>query len=338
MEVVLFDSEHGFYENKKIFGKNGHFTTSPLVSKYFSHCIGKNFVEVSKQNKINNVVEFGAGNAKLATDLILYLRNQEHLPEKYYIFEKSSCLVEAQKETIKNHDLDKSCNFTWIKDYNELPSEAFIIANEFFDCIPTDLFRRKDNHYQKAYINDCLELTWQKYDLHSELSVDYLSLPSNLPNNYVFEFSSGQFDIINNVSRFIDKAYFLIFDYGYSANELYIDDRIDGTITCIKNHLSDFNALSEVGNKDISAFINFSYLRNILDCKDWSTEAFMSQANYLLSFDILDDIDIGEINELNAIKKLILPNHMGELFKVLIAHKNLDRISNKFIKNDIMKL
>ena len=85
--------------------------------------------------------------------------------------------------------------------------------------------------------------------------------------------------------------------------------------------------------------MNFSYLKNILECNNWSPYAFMSQANYLLSYDILDDIDIENIGELTSIKKLIMPNQMGEIFKVLIAGKNLKSNSNKsFIKNDIMKL
>ena len=155
----------------------------------------------------------------------------------------------------------------------------------------------------------------------------------------MFEFSPAQYDLINNISRYIDKAYLLIFDYGYSANELYINDRMNGTIACIKNHLSDFNPLEDVGEKDVSSFVNFSYLRNILEYNKWSPHGFMSQANYLLSYDILDDIDIENIGELASIKKLIMPNQMGEIFKVLIAGKNIKNNSNKnFIKNDIMKL
>ena len=155
----------------------------------------------------------------------------------------------------------------------------------------------------------------------------------------MFEFSPAQFDLINNISRYIDKAYLLIFDYGYSANELYINDRMNGTIACIKNHLSDFNPLEDVGQKDVSSFVNFSYLKNILEYNKWSSNAFMSQANYLLSYDILDDIDIENIGELTSIKKLIMPNQMGEIFKVLIAGKNIKNNSYKnFIRNDIMKL
>ena len=338
MEIVLFDKEYGFYENKNIFGKEGHFITSPLISKYFSHCIAKNFISVCEQEKIDNIVEFGAGNAKLALDLILHLKDKKCLPQKYYFFEKSSKLIDTQKEIINNLNLNEFLDFIWIKEFKELPSQAFIIANEFFDCIPTDLFRKRGNYYQRACINDNLELSWEKRDFLSEVSSNYLSLPHNLLNNYMFEFSIGQYDILNNISKFIDKAYFLILDYGYSANELYIDDRMEGTLTCIRNHLSDFNPVDEIGKKDLSSFVNFSYLKNILDSNEWCTNAFMSQANYLLSFNILDSVDYRDVKELASIKKLILPNHMGELFKVLIADKNLNKISNRFIKNDIMKL
>ena len=55
-----------------------------------------------------------------------------------------------------------------------------------------------------------------------------------------------------------------------------------------------------------------------------------------------DDIRIeayGDIDELNAVKKLIMPNHMGELFKVLIIKKNMNKTDkNYFVKNDIIKL
>jgi SAM-dependent MidA family methyltransferase len=42
---------------------------------------------------------------------------------------------------------------------------------------------------------------------------------------------------------------------------------------------------------------------------------------------------------MNGIKKLIMPNHMGEVFKVLIVKKNIPETGESlFIKNDIIKL
>ncbi len=339
MEMILFDKEYGFYEREQVFGKEGHYITSPLVSEHFSQCIAKNFIEVYKQEKLENIIEYGAGNAKLALDLIQYLKNRQTLPTKYYFFEKSSRLINEQKMAIKELELDDAIDFVWVNKYEDLPKEAFIIANELFDCIPTDLIMYKNYHYYKAYIDETFKISWHKYDFLSQTSSKYLSLPKKLEDKYIFEFSLGQYEIIKNITRYIDKAYFVIFDYGYSADELYIKDRISGTVTCINNHISDFDPLKHMGQKDVSSFVNFSYLRNILESKKWDVNAFMSQANYLLSFDILNNINIDNLDEVGAIKKLIMPNQMGEIFKVLISQKGINKISDKnFSKNDIIKL
>ena len=77
MEIILFDKDYGIYEKDNVLGKDGHFITSPLVSKHFSHCIAKNFIRVSNDEKINYILELGAGNAELARDLIIYLKNSK---------------------------------------------------------------------------------------------------------------------------------------------------------------------------------------------------------------------------------------------------------------------
>ena len=91
--------------------------------------------------------------------------------------------------------------------------------------------------------------------------------------------------------------------------------------------------------KDINPYIKFTYLKNIFSKNYWEVVAFMNQANYLINFNILNDINVNDIDELNAVKKLIMPNHMGELFKVLIIKKNMNETDkNYFVKNDIIKL
>ena len=52
MEIILFDKDYGIYEKDQVIGKEGHFITSPLVSKHFSHCIAKNFVKIYNDEKI----------------------------------------------------------------------------------------------------------------------------------------------------------------------------------------------------------------------------------------------------------------------------------------------
>ena len=267
MEMILFDKDYGFYEKEHVLGKEGHYITSPLISKYFSHCIAKNFIQVYNEEKLENILEIGAGDARLAINLIDYLKTKEVLPKRYYFFEKSSRFINQQKTAIRELRLDNSIEFVWLNKYEDLPKEAFIITNELFDCIPTDLIMYKDGYYKKAYIDKKFEISWNEYDFLSQTSSKYLSLPEKLEDKYIFEFSLGQYEIIDNISRCVDKAYFVIFDYGYSADELYISDRMNGTLTCIKNHISDFNPLEDIGEKDVSSFVNFSFLKNILESK-----------------------------------------------------------------------
>ena len=336
MEFILFDKEAGLYENHEILGKKGHFITSPLVSKHFSQCIAKHYI---KESAFDTIVELGGGDASLACDLLFYLKDRKELPKKYIFFDKSDYLMKKQKSTMSEKSISALVDISWVSDLKDLPSEAFIISNELFDCMPTDIIMHVSGGYQKAYINDNFKLGWRKLNVEADSAFIDLGLPKNLPHNYIFEYSHAQRDIINEISGVLHKAYFLIFDYGYTSSELYLKDRSLGTITCIKNHVTDFNPLSDVGMKDVSAFVNFTYLKNIFCKNNWEVVTFMNQANYLIYFNILNDINVSDIDELNAVKKLIMPNHMGELFKVLIMKKNMNETDKSyFMKNDIIKL
>jgi SAM-dependent MidA family methyltransferase len=336
MNSILFNKDTGLYESEELFGEKGHFVTSPLISKHFANCIGKHFIKLSS---LENIIEVGAGNGKLATDLLIYLRSQNKLPKQYYILEKSEKLIDKQKSLIKDNSLEKYIEIHWINDYKELPDNAFIISNELFDCFPTDIIKYANNKYKKAFINYEYKIVWEDFSFDSEYIKRHLGLPKHLPNNYIFEYSTHQSNFIDDISKVIKKAYFLIFDYGYPANELFLADRMQGTITCIKNHRADFNPLVDIGLKDISAFVNYTFLKNIFEKNRWITEAFMSQSNYLLSFDVLEDVDIDNLDDINSVKKLIMPNHMGEIFKALVVRKNISETNESlFIKNDIIKL
>ena len=104
MEFILFDKEYGLYENHEILGEKGHFITSPLVSKHFSHCIAKHYI---KESTFDTIVELGGGDASLACDLLFYLKDKKELPNKYIFFEKSDYLIKKQKSIISEKSIGK---------------------------------------------------------------------------------------------------------------------------------------------------------------------------------------------------------------------------------------
>ena len=95
-------------------------------------------------------------------------------------------------------------------------------------------------------------------------------------------------------------------------------------------HKSNFDPLSNIGNQDISSFVNFSHLKNLSLNTDLTVSGFLSQASFLINLNILDIHklkDYGDdeaLIESNKLKNILLPNTMGELFKVLVMQKNIE--------------
>ena len=132
------------------------------------------------------------------------------------------------------------------------------------------------------------------------------------------------------IDKSIESGVLFIIDYGYHSQEYFLQDRSDGTLVCIHQHKSNFDALSNIGNQDISSFVNFSHLKNLSINTDLTVSGFLSQSSFLINLNILEIYQSKEYDgddaliESNKLKNILLPNTMGELFKVLVMQKNID--------------
>jgi SAM-dependent MidA family methyltransferase len=65
IDLALYKKKLGYYENKKIFGKDGDFITSPIISSIFSEMLSiwitSYWIYLDKPKKIN-ILELGPGN------------------------------------------------------------------------------------------------------------------------------------------------------------------------------------------------------------------------------------------------------------------------------------
>ena len=157
-------------------------------------------------------------------------------------------------------------------------------------------------------------------------------------NNHTIDFSDGYISElnfnnakwINSIDQCIESGVLFIVDYGYPSREYFIQDRSDGTLVCIHQHKSNFNPLSNIGDQDISSFVNFSHLKNLSHYTGLTVSGFLPQSAFLINLDILDVYqsknysDDEALIESNKLKNILLPNTMGELFKVLVMQKNIE--------------
>ena len=336
MNLSLYHPDYGYYTNKSnIFGDQGDFITSPITSSMFGECISNEFINIIRSLSKPSILELGGGDGSLAISIFKYLKKKKSLPDKYIILEISENLINYQKERVKKEFPNDYNIFKWITNLEDIKINGLVIANEFFDALPTERFRINNSKLETLYIesnNQSFNYIWD------ESSNDFANELSKAKNNHNIDFSDGYISELNlnnskwikAIDKCVDTGVLFVIDYGYASQEYFLHDRSDGTLVCIHKHKSNFDPLSNIGNQDISSFVNFSHLKNLSLNTDLTVSGFLSQSSFLINLNILDihqsknySADEAQI-ESNKLKNILLPNTMGELFKVLVMQKNID--------------
>jgi len=104
-----------------------------------------------------------------------------------------------------------------------------------------------------------------------------------------------------------------------------------GTLICHYRHQAHEDVLLRPGLQDITANVDFSALRDAAAEAELDMLGFTTQANFLLAGG-LDEM-LAELNPedvethmrvMQGVKQLIMPDAMGERFKVMALGKNLE--------------
>ena len=142
----------GYYSQSKPFGKDGDFTTAPLITPMFSEMISiwiiSFWIKVGKPKKFS-FVELGPGNGVFCKTFCNTLKNFPAFKKsiKIYLLEKSEKLKKTQRDLIKEK------NVTWIKNLNQIKSGPILFfGNEFFDSIPIKQFEVKKSKIYEKFI------------------------------------------------------------------------------------------------------------------------------------------------------------------------------------------
>ena len=336
MNLSLYHPDYGYYTNKSnIFGDQGDFMTSPITSSMFGECISNEFINIIRSLSKPSILELGGGDGSLAISIFKYLKKKKSLPDKYIILEISENLINYQKERVKKEFPNDYNIFKWITNLEDIKINGLVIANEFFDALPTERFRINNSKLETLYIesnNQSFNYTWD------ESSDDFANELSRAKNNHNIDFSDGYVSELNlnnskwikAIDKCIESGVLFVIDYGYASKEYFLHDRSDGTLVCIHEHKSNFDPLSNIGNQDISSFVNFSHLKNLSLNTDLTVSGFLPQSSFLINLNILDihqSKNYGDdeaLIESNKLKNILLPNTMGELFKVLVMQKNIE--------------
>ena len=110
-------------------------------------------------------------------------------------------------------------------------------------------------------------------------------------------------------------AFFI--DYGFPDHEYYHAQRSGGTLMCHRGHRADANPLLDVGEKDITAHLNFSGIALAGQEAGLEVIGYTSQARFLMNCGLLELLQGADLRTTAHAQKLLTEHEMGELFKVI---------------------
>jgi SAM-dependent MidA family methyltransferase len=98
---------------------------------------------------------------------------------------------------------------------------------------------------------------------------------------------------------------------------------------CHYQHQAHANPLIHVGKQDITAHVDFTHVAEAAFDAGFHVSGYTNQASFLLANGLLSLLEsMTDQTKLfkaqQAVKQLIHPSEMGELFKVIALSKNID--------------
>ncbi len=317
LRIVHQDKNLGYYTTQNPIGSKGDFITAPEVSQLFGEIIALTLVNKINKKKIKKfqLVELGPGKGTLMKDI-----------ER--IFKKSL-----------SKQINYSINFIEInKNYksklmSELPSSnihsslrtlkeqySVIIANEFFDCLPVCQIKCINEKLYETTIklDDKLNLIFDK-TLARKKVVKQIDIKLNDGDLYEYSFETDV--IFNNISNLIREngGLILIADYGYKK------PTFKSSLQSLKNNKFT-EVLNNIGTQDITYHVNFNHLANIAKKFGLKNVNISSQSNFLQTNGVniraeqlVKSNPESKDKIINQLSRLIDPEKMGSLFKILEA-------------------
>lgn len=329
MELALYAPGLGYYmAGQQRFGKQGDFVTAPLISPLFARTVAVQCKQVLSQLPNGSILEIGAGSGNFASDLLSALKQDNGLPDYYFILEVSADLRKRQQVLLKQAHPDWFDHIIWL---DQLPKDfvGVIFANEVLDALPVNIFRVVNDEIKERYVAfKDNQFVWQ--DNNASLELQAALQAYTFSNNYLSEVNLFLPHWIKSLTESVKQGVLLFFDYGYGAQEFYHPDRTMGTLKCYYQHHHHDNPLILIGLQDITAHVNFTAVADSALDAGLSLVGYTTQAAFLMACGLLqmaerEELDtVARIKQQQAIKKLLLPSQMGEAIKVIALSKQID--------------
>lgn len=334
MAIALYEPGLGYYmRGSRQFGASpasgSDFVTAPELSSFFGRALARQVDQALMAAQADEVWEFGAGSGALAEQLITALGNRVR---RYTIVELSGSLRERQALRLAAF----ADRVRWL---DQWPPETapggtlcgVVVGNEVLDAMPVQLLHFDGQAWWERGVAAGSNGAWIWADRPTDLRPPGAGA---IAAGTVTEIHHQAEAFVQTLAAHLERGAAFFIDYGFPEHEYYHPQRLGGTLMCHRAHLADSDPLVQVGDKDITAHVNFSAMALAAQDAGLQVLGYTSQAHFLINCGMLDLLQNADVRQRANAQKLLTEHEMGELFKVLGLSRGLDLDALGFAAGD----
>ena len=295
------------------------FVTAPEISPLFGYALARQVAQALQATGTDEVWEFGAGTGALAEQVLSALRETQVPLARYTIVDLSGSLRARQQSRLAPFGEQVQ----WV---SELPAQmrGVVLGNELIDAMPVQLLARVGGVWHERGV--VLAAGGEAVDGAPAIDTfvwsdrpTALRPPAEIEgdHDYLTEIHPQSEAFVRTLAQRLERGAVFLLDYGFPEAEYYHPQRHMGTVMCHQAHRSDADPLVRVGEKDITAHVNFTGLALAAQDAGLEVLGYTNQAHFLINCGLVELMQAATLPVRAAAQRLILEHEMGELFKVI---------------------
>ena len=342
MAACLYEPGLGYYTSpgRKV-GAEGDFYTSSNVHAVFGRLVAREIRqmdEVLGSPENFDLVEVGAGNGRLARDILDYLAAEA--PGLYHrlscrLIEAEPSLRPVQEEMLGPHAAKTAWHSPAELESGSFTATGCLYSNELIDSFPVHLLEMTPAGLREIFVTLRDDAFAEEFDDPStpELAAYLERAGISLIEGKRAEINLAAPRWLASMARALRRGFVLTIDYGYPASDLFSPARLAGTLLCYHRHRVEESPYLRPGEQDITSHVDFTSLMKAGEEEGLTTVWFGEQYRFLLGVGFMEEMarleaaavsEQERIQQRLSLKKLILPEGgMGDTFRVLVQAKGV---------------
>ena len=214
------------------------------------------------------------------------------------------------------------------------PVIGCFFSNELVDAFPVSVVGRIGGRLKELYLTLKDDKLTEEFGplSNTEVAAYVARYAHELEEGFRMEAQLEATKWIKGVAKKLKQGFILTVDYGNLASQLYRIPHARGTLLSFRHHKASEDFYSTPGEQDLSAHVNFTSLIDAGKDAGLISTGFTTQEKFLMALGESDQFaeffeeettEVGKLQARLQLKRLIYPEDMGEVFKILIQHRGV---------------